>query len=107
MKLKDLIKECKATANAHGWHIDWEISRKPINPDLSVGEALALIHSEVSEALEAYRDNDKEEFSKEISGLLIRIFHLIGDLHIPIEEYLKTEMERNSSRPFKHGRVTY
>jgi len=71
---------------------------------MSVPEALALIHSEVSETLEEYRDDDAEGFSKEIAGLLIRIFHLIGDLHLNIIPVLKSEMKKNKRRPYLHGR---
>jgi len=101
--IAQLIDECKKNANQHGWNILW---RKSIS-DLTVGEALALMHSEISEALEKYRNDDFEGFSKEIAGLLIRVFHLCGDLGIDVEKHIMVEMKRNKERPFKHGRANY
>ena len=99
-----LIERCTKTARKHGWKIIWEKNRFVQNQDLTTLEALALIHSELSEALEEYRDNNKESFGKEIAGCLIRLFHLVGDLGIDIESHLMAEMERNDARSHKHGR---
>lgn len=95
-----LVKDCTQNANNHGWHISWRKN----NQDLTVPEALCLIHSEISEALEAYRDDDMEEFKAEVADVFIRLFHLVGDLNISIEEAILAKMEENRKRPFMHGR---
>jgi len=100
LTIQYLVKRCKRTANEHGWFVTWKKNLEAI----TVLEALALIHSELSEALEEYRDDNKENFGKEIAGCLIRIFHLIGELDIDIEKYLRSEMNRNDTRPYRHGR---
>ena len=45
MNIKDLQKECYRISKEHGW---WE-------EDRNVGEAIDLMHSELSEELEEWR----------------------------------------------------
>ena len=44
-----------------------------------------LIVTELSEAMEKWRDDQKEEFKEEIADALIRLFHLVGDLRLKEE----------------------
>jgi hypothetical protein len=48
MRINTIAKEIHEIAKAHGW---WDEER-------SFGEVIALIHSEASEALEAYREDN-------------------------------------------------
>ena len=52
MDLKALQKEAHAIAKGHGW---WDEER-------TFGDLIALVHSELSEALEAYREHGLEPF---------------------------------------------
>lgn len=88
----------------HGW---WD------DPDRNIGELLALIHSEVSEALEAYRlgemdtithDNGKPEgFWVEMADVLIRVLDMAGRFNIDIEHLMTLKHEYNKTRPYRHG----
>ena len=110
-ELKELIQKAGVNANEHGWKIRWnpmmmgnlEEVQKGYRY-LSIGEALALMHSEISEMLEAYRDDDKTHFAEELSDLFIRGFHLAHDVDIDLESSITTKMAKNKTRPKNHGR---
>ena len=91
MTIEELCRRSHDVAVAHGWH---EQKR-------SFGEAIALFHSEVSEALECYRDPDHqpgdiwlsdsgkpEGFVVELADLLIRIGDTVVDMDIPMIAYM-------------------
>lgn len=94
------------TAVEHGW---WEKATINIVP-----EKLALIHAEVSEALEEYRDQkmetyysgDKrkpEGFGIELADAVIRIFDLAAWLGLDMGALIAEKHNFNLSRSYKHG----
>lgn len=95
ISLNYFVKQTTLNANKHGWKIEW-------NEKLPT--YLMLIVTEISEAMEEFRDDNKEKFNVEIADVLIRLFHLCGDLGIPIEEVLKKKMLLNETRDYHHGR---
>lgn len=86
---------------------------------LSFGTKLALIHSEVSEALEAYRirrletwvDGTKPEgVIYELADTMIRIADLVGKLQaqhpeadLDLAKAIETKMAYNATRSHRHG----
>lgn len=101
--------------------------------DRNIGEMLALIHSEVSEALEAdraacklcrldpvqmgyifncnsspfiekYNSLVKGSFGEEMADIIIRVLDLCAYKNINIENHIKAKMRYNSLREYKHGK---
>lgn len=90
-----------STAVGKGW---WYES---VNP----GEKIALMHSELSEALEALRNGDPPddkitEFSgseAELADVIIRIMDFAAHYKLRVAEALLAKAAYNETRPFKHG----
>tara|TARA_Y100000592_G_scaffold54802_1_gene86370 strand:- start:16 stop:351 length:336 start_codon:yes stop_codon:yes gene_type:complete len=107
MKVNDCVHQSYQNALQKGW---WEDER-------SVGELIALMHSELSEALEEHRNghsvekvyyndnkpNKPEGVAVELADCVIRIFDFCGRYDIDLESILKLKMEYNSTRPYRHG----
>jgi NTP pyrophosphatase (non-canonical NTP hydrolase) len=68
---------------------------------------LALIHSEVSEALEADRKGNYENFVEELADVCIRVFDLCGAKDIDLETAISKKMQYNRTRSYKHGGKAY
>lgn len=72
--------------------------------EINVAEKIALIHSEVSEAYEAYRNKKIEGpdgFAEELGDIVQRILHLCGVFNIDIEQKILDKMARNKTRDWQ------
>lgn len=93
--VRDFIVECHRIAKEKGW---W---KEPRND----GELIALMHSELSEALEAMRSSGrKEDIAEELADCCIRIFDYCGAKEIDLEKDLLKKIEYNKTRPYRHGK---
>ena len=81
------------------------------------GEILALIHSEVSEALEEYRDGHAvgeryyradgkpEGVPSELADVVIRVLDVCAGFGIDIDDVIAEKMRFNAGRPYRHGKA--
>ena|SRR5579859_6975650 len=104
LTIQQLCKSAFDQAASKGWH---DVAR-------SFGDDIALITSELSEALEAYRDGyhynytevhegKPEGIPSELADACIRIFDLCERRGIDLEAAIKQKMEYNETRPYRHG----
>lgn len=64
---------------------------------------MALVHTEVSEATEAIRHRDRENFDEELADIIIRVTSIAHGLGTDLEAAVAAKLEKNKSRGFKHG----
>ena len=97
MEIKELIIKSHYIAKSKGW---WDEER-------GIPELIALMHSELSEALEEYRDgvslNLRYEdgkplgFTVELADVLIRIFDMAGKDDLDLDYALNVKCEWTST----------
>ena len=101
--LNDLGHEIREINKANGWRVttpsEWDGEVHP----REVPAILALVHSEVSEALEAFRNRDRANFEEELADVLIRVLDLAIGLGIDMDEAVAAKLAKNRARGFRHG----
>lgn len=134
--LNELAKQAHENSRNKGFYDEEEQLERVTNEDavtieyLMTAKRLALIHGEVSEALEADRNgehckryievvlpmkNDEEFkdlygqfikgcFEEELSDILIRVFDLAAWKGIDLDAHVAAKMRYNSLREHKHGK---
>lgn len=96
--ITELCNEAYKTAISKGWH----------DEPRDHPTALALIHAEVSEALEADRRKEGiERYTEELADICIRTFDHAGELGLDLEKAILEKMEKNKHRSYKHGNKAY
>lgn len=116
-----MARQAHMIAWQHGWHDE---------PERSFGDEVALVHSELSEMIEAFRKGENpytgritnddnyvkyvnssesnyipkpEGIVSEAADVIIRILDMAGRYNWNLEDVYKAKMSYNDSRPMRHG----
>ena len=119
MNLKEMAAEVEKINREHGWYDD----------ERTFGDEIALLHSELSEALEAYREHGLEDTTKyfaldftsrsgclkpisnpkpegvgsELADVLIRLLDTCSRRGIDLEVEYRRKVKYNKTRSYRHG----
>lgn len=98
--ISELSKEIVEINKSNGWNV---LKPEEWDDEYKILAILDLIHSEVSEATEAFRHNDFENFKEELADVIIRVLDCSGGLEIDITDSILNKLEKNRNRGYKHG----
>ncbi len=104
--INELIEKAHGLAREKGWY-DGNAGQR------NFGEMLALVHSEASEALEAYRETGMDDsvsptgkpegVASEFADVVIRIADMCGFYGIDLQEAIAKKHAFNMTRAYRHG----
>ena len=96
------VEDIHENALAHGW---WE-NKRPFP------EIVALCHSEISEAMESFRNGEALVYIKdgkpegqavELCDAVIRVLDWFGSEGLDMEHVMRLKHEYNKTREYRHG----
>ena len=91
--LNELSREALEIAQEHGFYLN----------DFDLVKQMAMLHTEVSEAVEALRVDDREAFAEELADVIIRCAGSAAWADIDLQAAVDDKMEKNRTREYKHG----
>ena len=93
-------EEIHANKLRHGWKVttsdDWANKHE-------IPAVLMMITSELAEAFEAFRKDDRANFEEELADVAIRLIGLAHGMGIDLKAAILAKVEKNRTREHRHG----
>ena len=104
MTIAELVSESYRISKEHGFH---EKDVDGVSPE-RFGQMIALMHSELSEALEGHRTltgaERDQNVAEEFADVVIRVADTCGAMGIDLQAAILEKTAKNEARPYKHGK---
>ena len=101
LTIKQLQQFTRAINIHNGWKVinpeDWDD-----NPEKMLAKHM-LIATENAEAVEEYRNHDREEYEFELADIVIRVMDSAEGLGIDLYQRIVQKLLKNLHRGYKHG----
>lgn len=101
-QMKRLQERCHNIAREKGFWDNKEFDNFMF--DRNNAEIIALIHSELSEALEALRHDNWKNVAEEMADTAIRIMDFCEARGINLEKEILKKIKKNKKRAYRHGK---
>lgn len=116
MTLDDIAREIYELNRSKGFYnreylrvvdpVTGDVEGTPLNPSFP-SEKLMLIVTEVAEAQEELRNNDREAEEEEIADILIRTLDYAAWRGFSMDRALWAKVGKNRERPYLHGKAGF
>lgn len=109
--IRALQSEAYDNAEEHGFHKAYSdlLTAVPVEERKSARRTillakLALIASEVGEAVREVQHGDEQAMAVELADVVIRVLDMCGAEYIELGSVMLAKMMRNRKRPYLHGK---
>ena len=108
LTIREIMKRAYETADKNGFHYEESDGKL----EFYKSAKLCLMHSEISEALEAIRKPDlkdkhlpmEDSVGLEMADVMIRIADFCVEFKIPLVDIIDRKLLYNETREYKHGK---
>ena len=104
-QIVDLLRKYVYDYDLLAEHIEPRLEKILETVPQDIDTVLLRLHSEITEASEALRDDKTEEFAEELADIFIRLANCAEVMGIDLDKEVAKKHRYNKTRPKLHGRM--